>query len=68
MMRNFAYDFTVSDPSRSIQWLTNLGSIPFYTDNVLSTWERIKKAFANDWEQTKADFSADDARDIGSGC
>jgi hypothetical protein len=24
----------------------------------------VKKAFANDWEQTKADFGADDARDM----
>jgi hypothetical protein len=29
-----------------------------------STWERVKAAFANDWEQTKADFGADDARDM----
>lgn len=29
----------------------------FSTDDDLSTWERIKKAFANDWEPTKADFS-----------
>jgi len=36
----------------------------FYTDDDLSTWERIKMAFANDWEQTKADFGADDARDM----
>jgi hypothetical protein len=36
----------------------------YYTDDDLSTWERIKKAFANDWEQTKADFGASDARDM----
>lgn len=36
----------------------------FYTDEDLSTWERIKKAFANDWEQTKADFGSDKARDM----
>lgn len=29
-----------------------------------STWDRIKAAFANDWEQTKADFGSDDARDM----
>lgn len=29
-----------------------------------STWERIKAAFANDWEQTKADFGVDSARDM----
>ena len=36
----------------------------FYTDEDLSTWDRIKKALANDWEQTKADFGADGARDM----
>lgn len=36
----------------------------FYTDDDVSAWERIKKAFANDWEQTKADFGADDAWDM----
>jgi len=36
----------------------------FYTDDDLSAWERIKKAFANDWEQTKADFGSDEARDM----
>ena len=39
-------------------------STGFYTENDLSAWDRIKKAFANDWEQTKADFGADDARDL----
>ena len=34
------------------------------TDDELSTWDRVKKAFANDWEQTRADFGADDARDM----
>jgi hypothetical protein len=29
-----------------------------------STWERIKAAFANDWEQTKADFGDDEARNM----
>ncbi|WP_417848979.1 hypothetical protein [Thalassoglobus sp.] len=36
----------------------------YYTDEDLSTWERVKKAFANDWEQTKADFGSDTARDM----
>jgi hypothetical protein len=35
-----------------------------YTDDDLSTWERVKRAFANDWEQTKADFGSDQARDM----
>ncbi|TWT85701.1 hypothetical protein Pla123a_05080 [Posidoniimonas polymericola] len=29
-----------------------------------SAWERVKAAFANDWEQTKADFGSDNARDM----
>ncbi len=36
----------------------------YYSKDELSTWERIKKAFANDWEQTKADFGSDSARDM----
>jgi hypothetical protein len=36
----------------------------FYTDDDLTTWERVKKAFANDWEQTKADFGVEGARDM----
>ncbi|MEO8268311.1 MAG: hypothetical protein ABI557_01245 [Aureliella sp.] len=36
----------------------------YYTKDDLSTWERIKKAFANDWEQTKADFGSKAARDM----
>jgi hypothetical protein len=36
-----------------------------YTDSELSAWDRVKKAFANDWEQTKADFGSKDARDMG---
>ena len=36
----------------------------YYTDQELSMWERVKKAFANDWEQTKADFGSDRARDM----
>lgn len=35
-----------------------------YTDAELSAWDRVKKAFANDWEQTKADFGSKDARDM----
>src|SRR5262245_6975114 len=35
-----------------------------YTDEELSAWERVKKAFANDWEQTKADFGSKAARDM----
>lgn len=36
----------------------------FYTDEDLTAWERVKSAFANDWEQTKADFGVDGARDM----
>lgn len=36
----------------------------YYADDDLSAWERVKKAFANDWEQTKADFGSDEARDM----
>jgi hypothetical protein len=36
----------------------------YYTDQELSAWDRVKKAFANDWEQTKADFGSDEARDM----
>ena len=35
-----------------------------YTDEELSAWERIKRAFANDWEQTKSDFGSKTARDM----
>jgi hypothetical protein len=41
-----------------------MGRTGFYTDDDLSTWERVKKAFANDWEQTKADFGSKNARDM----
>ena len=41
-----------------------MASTYVHTDDDLSTWERIKKAFANDWEQTKADFGSDSARDM----
>lgn len=30
----------------------------------LTAWERVKMAFANDWEQTKADFGVRGARDM----
>ena len=40
------------------------GTACYYTDKELTTWERVKKAFANDWEQTKADFGSDTARDL----
>jgi hypothetical protein len=36
----------------------------FCTPEDLSAWDRVKKAFANDWEQTKADFGSDTARDM----
>lgn len=36
----------------------------YYADDDLSTWDRVKRAFANDWEQTKADFGVDGARDM----
>lgn len=34
------------------------------TGETLSGWERVKAAFANDWEQTKADFGIDGNRDM----
>ncbi|HEV7281933.1 MAG TPA: hypothetical protein VGN57_17155 [Pirellulaceae bacterium] len=34
------------------------------SNDELSAWERVKKAFANDWEQTKADFGSKNARDM----
>ncbi|MEP6881459.1 MAG: hypothetical protein ABI866_05660 [Dokdonella sp.] len=36
----------------------------WYTDEDDSTWDRIKGAFKNDWEQTKNDFGSDTARDL----
>jgi len=36
----------------------------WYTDEDDSTWERVKSAFQNDWEQTKNDFGSDSARDL----
>ena len=35
-----------------------------YTAEEMGAWERVKKAFANDWEQTKADFGSKNARDM----
>lgn len=36
----------------------------WYTDEDMSTWDRIKNAFKNDWEQTRHDFGSDTARDL----
>jgi hypothetical protein len=36
----------------------------WYTDKDTGAWERIKAAFANDWEQTKRDFGSKSARDL----
>lgn len=36
----------------------------WYGDDHLSMWERVKAAFANDWEQTKRDFGSKSARDL----
>jgi hypothetical protein len=36
----------------------------WYTDENDSGWNRVKAAFANDWEQTKHDFGSDSARDL----
>ena len=36
----------------------------WYTDEHKSAWDRIKAAFANDWEQTKSDFGSKSARDM----
>jgi len=37
----------------------------WYTDETDSSWDRVKAAFRNDWEQTKHDFGSDRARDLG---
>lgn len=39
-------------------------SAKWQTEDDDSTWDRVKKAFANDWEQTKADFGVDGNRDM----
>jgi len=36
----------------------------WYTDEHDSSWERVKAAFRNDWEQTKHDFGSKTARDL----
>lgn len=36
----------------------------WYTDEHDNNWDRVKAAFANDWEQTKHDFGSDSARDL----
>src|SRR5579884_1324996 len=37
----------------------------WYTNDMDSGWDRVKSAFANDWEQTKHDFGSKTARDLG---
>ncbi|HJT16647.1 MAG TPA: hypothetical protein VJ853_04640 [Thermoanaerobaculia bacterium] len=37
----------------------------WYTNEMDSGWDRVKSAFANDWEQTKHDFGSNTARDLG---
>ncbi|QDU89702.1 hypothetical protein Pla175_30970 [Pirellulimonas nuda] len=41
-----------------------MAATTYYTDEDMTAWERVKKAFANDWEQTKSDFGVDGARDM----
>lgn len=36
----------------------------WYTAESDSGWDRVKAAFANDWEQTKHDFGSKTARDL----
>lgn len=36
----------------------------WYTDEHDSGWNRVKAAFANDWEQTRRDFGSKSARDL----
>ncbi len=36
----------------------------WYTAEDDSSWDRIKSAFKNDWEQTKSDFGSKSARDL----
>jgi hypothetical protein len=36
----------------------------WYTDEHESTWQRVKAAFGNDWEQTKRDFGSNSAREL----
>jgi hypothetical protein len=36
----------------------------WYTNDTDSAWDRVKGAFANDWEQTRHDFGSKSARDL----
>ena len=36
----------------------------WYTNEHDSAWERVRAAFANDWEQTKHDFGSKTSRDL----
>ena len=36
----------------------------WYTDEYDNGWNRVKAAFANDWEQTRHDFGSKTARDL----
>ena len=36
----------------------------WYTNDHDNSWERVKSAFRNDWEQTKHDFGSKNARDL----
>ena len=36
----------------------------WYNDESDKSWERVKTAFRNDWEQTKHDFGSNTARDL----
>jgi len=36
----------------------------WYNDEYDKSWERVKTAFRNDWEQTKHDFGSNTARDL----
>jgi hypothetical protein len=36
----------------------------WYTDEHDNSWNRVKAAFQNDWEQTKHDFGSKNARDL----
>ena len=37
----------------------------WFTDEHDNGWQRVKAAFANDWEQTKRDFGSKNARELG---
>lgn len=37
----------------------------WYKDEYDSSWDRVKAAFRNDWEQTKHDFGSKTAPDLG---